>query len=93
MDLVARIVQLKSMNIMATKKSANIVQAVAMDLDVLIAPQRNIDMEVVRTSAVGVVQLVLDLVAQIVQSKNMKNKKVVITVYIAAFWIAIHKFN
>jgi hypothetical protein len=80
MDLVARIVQLKSMNIMATKKSANIVQAVAMDLDVLIAPQRNIDMEVVRTSAVGVVQLVLDLVAQIVQSKNMKNKKVVITV-------------
>ncbi len=80
MDLVARIVQLKSMNRMATKKSANIVQAVAMDLDVLIAPQRNIDMEVVRTSAVGVVQLVLDLVAQIVQSKNMKNKKVVITV-------------
>jgi hypothetical protein len=80
MDLVARIVQLKSMNIMATKKSVNIVQAVAMDLDVLIAPQRNIDMEVVRTSAVGVVQLVLDLVAQIVQSKNMKNKKVVITV-------------
>ena len=47
-----------------------------MDQVVHTVPQRNIDMEVVITSAVGVAQLTLVQVAHIALPKSMKNKKV-----------------
>lgn len=78
MDQDARIVRLKSTNIMMMKKSANIVPVVVMDLGAHIALQRNIDMAVVIIGAVGVVQLVLDQDAHTAQAKSMKNKKVMI---------------
>ena len=61
---------------MMMKKNVNIARAVVMGLDAHIVQRRNTDMELVRTSVAGVVQLVLEQDAHIVQLKSMKNRKI-----------------